>query len=515
MIVTKMIDKVKFSLFSPEMIRKVSSTKITVPDTYNDDSYPIDGGLVDPKMGVIDPGLKCKTCGGKLRSCPGHFAHIELVRPVIHPEFSKVILFILKSTCHSCKRILISEKEIEELALKIDADMEEEMKGKAKKKQQCPHCKAKVPELKLLRPTTFFRDGVMMLPTEVRDWLAAIPDKDLKLLGLDPHYARPEWMVITALLVPPVSVRPSITLETGDRSEDDLTHKLVDIMRINQRLEANINAGAPQLIIEDLWELVQYHVTTYYNNETSNIPPARHRSGRPLKTLSQRLKGKEGRFRYNLSGKRVNFSARTVISPDPNISISEVGVPMMVAEEMTIPVRVTSWNIEDCKKYVMSDVYPKAEYIVRPDGKRIRVTAQARDEIMATFGAGYVVERQLINGDSVLFNRQPSLHRISIMCHAVRVLPGKTFRLNPVVCPPYNADFDGDEMNMHVIQSEEARVEAGAQPDNFAAPRARNHQAAGGLCLRRILVHPAYNRVQPKRGMQAPCNGRREPPSQA
>ncbi|VVC00689.1 DNA-directed RNA polymerase subunit A' [uncultured archaeon] len=255
-------------------------------------------------------------------------------------------------------------------------------------------------------------------------------------------------------------MRPSITLETGDRSEDDLTHKLVDIMRINQRLEANINAGAPQLIIEDLWELVQYHVTTYFNNETSNIPPARHRSGRPLKTLSQRLKGKEGRFRYNLSGKRVNFSARTVISPDPNISISEVGVPLLVAEEMTVPIRVTNWNIEECKKYVNSDVYPKAEYIVRPDGKRIRVTPSAREEIMATFGAGYVIDRQLINGDTVLFNRQPSLHRISIMCHSVKVLPGKTFRLNPVVCPPYNADFDGDEMNMHVIQSEEARVEA-------------------------------------------------------
>ncbi|MCX6772967.1 MAG: DNA-directed RNA polymerase subunit A' [Candidatus Micrarchaeota archaeon] len=460
MIVTKMIDKVKFSLFSPEMIRKISSTKVTVPDTYNDDSYPIDGGLVDPRMGVIDPGLKCKTCGGKLRSCPGHFAHIELVRPVIHPEFAKTILVVLKSTCHSCKRILFSEAEIEELMAKIDSDVEEEAKGKAKKKQACPHCEAKVAEIKLLRPTTFSRDGVMMLPTEVRDWLAAVPDKDIKLLKFDPHYARPEWMVITALLVPPVSVRPSITLETGDRSEDDLTHKLVDIMRINQRLEANINAGAPQLIIEDLWELVQYHVTTYYNNETSNIPPARHRSGRPLKTLSQRLKGKEGRFRYNLSGKRVNFSARTVISPDPNISISEVGVPNSVAEEMTVPIRVTNWNLENLKSYVMSDVYPKAEYIVRPDGKRIRVTPQARDEIMATFGAGYVVERQLINGDTVLFNRQPSLHRISIMCHAVRVLPGKTFRLNPVVCPPYNADFDGDEMNMHVIQSEEARVEA-------------------------------------------------------
>src|SRR3989338_2928919 len=185
MYVSKMIDRLKFSIFSPEMIRKVSSTKITGPDTYNDDSYPIDGGLVDPKMGVIDPGLKCKTCGGKLRSCPGHFAHIELVRPVIHPEFAKVMLVVLKATCHSCKRILMSEEEIEELAQKIDADMEEEMKGKAKKKQHCPHCKAKVPELKLLRPTTFFRDGVMMLTTEVRDWLAAIPDKDLKILGLD------------------------------------------------------------------------------------------------------------------------------------------------------------------------------------------------------------------------------------------------------------------------------------------------------------------------------------------
>ncbi|MCX8198349.1 MAG: DNA-directed RNA polymerase subunit A' [Candidatus Micrarchaeota archaeon] len=460
MAVAKIIDRIKFSLFSPDMIRKMSSVKVTVPDTYNDDSYPIDGGLMDLRMGVIDPGLKCKVCGGTIRSCPGHIGHIELVRPVIHPEFSKVILFILKSTCPSCKRLLLHEDELAELAQKIDADMEEEMKQKSKKSSSCPHCKTKLSEIKLLRPTTFFKDNNMMLPTEVRDWLAAIPDKDLKILGFDPHYARPEWMVLTALIVPAVSVRPSITLETGDRSEDDLTHKLVDIMRINQRLEANINAGAPQLIIEDLWELVQYHVTTYFNNETSNIPPARHRSGRPLKTLSQRLKGKEGRFRYNLSGKRVNFSARTVISPDPNISISEVGVPFAIAEELTVPIRVTNWNVEDCKKFIMSDNYPKAEYVIRPDGKRIRVTPSARDEILATFGAGYTIERQLMDGDTVLFNRQPSLHRISIMCHSVKVMPGRTFRLNPVVCPPYNADFDGDEMNLHVMQNEEARVEA-------------------------------------------------------
>ncbi|MCL6088685.1 MAG: DNA-directed RNA polymerase subunit A', partial [Candidatus Marsarchaeota archaeon] len=476
MTVSKMIDRIRFSLFSPEMIRKLSSVKITVPDTYNDDSYPIDGGLVDPRMGVIDPGLKCKTCGGKLRSCPGHFAHIELVRPVVHPEFSKVIFYVLKSTCPSCHRLLKGAKkeELEEVVTKEGAEpvlssaapsagaaVAAAAKSKATRKAtSCPHCKHKLPEIKLLKPTTFYKDKDTMLPTEVREWLVGVPDDDIRQLGLDPTYSRPEWMVLTCLLVPPVSVRPSITLETGDRSEDDLTHKLVDIMRINQRLEANINAGAPQLIIEDLWELVQYHITTYFNNETANIPAARHRSGRPLKTLSQRLKGKEGRFRYNLSGKRVNFSARTVISPDPNLSIDEVGVPMAIAEEMTVPVAVTSWNMDYVRKFITNETYPCAEYVVRPDGKRVRVTETTRQEVLDTLSAGSIVERQLMDGDTVLFNRQPSLHRISIMCHTVRVMPGRTLRLNPIVCAPYNADFDGDEMNMHAIQSEEARVEA-------------------------------------------------------
>ncbi len=150
--------------------------------------------------------------------------------------------------------------------------------------------------------------------------------------------------------------RPSITLESGIRSEDDLTHKLVDIIRINQRLKENMEAGAPTLIIQDLSELLQYHVTTYFNNEASGIPPARHRSGRALKTLSQRLKGKEGRFRSNLSGKRVDFSARTVISPDPNLDINEVGVPRDVAMRLSVPEKVTAWNIEEMKNWSLMDL---------------------------------------------------------------------------------------------------------------------------------------------------------------
>jgi len=461
MVIEKIVDKIRFSLFSPEMIRKMSAAKITIPDTYNEDGYPIDGGLVDPRMGVIDPGLKCRTCGGRIRSCSGHFTHIELVRPVIHPEFAKVIYVLLKATCRSCKRLLVTRKQVDAFAEALtEEERAEEILAKTKKVTVCPHCGEKQVEIKFEKPTTFYAGERMLLPTEVRDSLAKIPDDDLRLLGLDPEYARPEWMVLTALLVPPVTVRPSITLETGERSEDDLTHKLVDIMRINQRLEANINAGAPQLIIEDLWELLQYHVTTYFNNETANIPPARHRSGRPLKTLSQRLKGKEGRFRYNLSGKRVNFSARTVISPDPNISMNEVGVPFEVAAELTVPVRVTDWNIEECKRLIQSTSYPQALYIITRDGKRRKITEKNREEIVGSLTSDCIVERQLDNGDICLFNRQPSLHRISIMSHRVRLLPGRSFRINLTVCPPYNADFDGDEMNLHIPQTEEARVEA-------------------------------------------------------
>src|SRR5579875_2525166 len=198
-------------------------------------------------------------------------------------------------------------------------------------------------------------------------------------------------------------------------------------------------------------------------NEVSGIPQAHHRSGRPLKTLSQRLKGKEGRFMGSLSGKRIDFSSRTVISPDPSLDISEVGVPYDVAMKLTVPERVTPWNIDFLKKLVLNGpgVHPGANYVVRPDGVKIRLEfASDRESISQALAPGYVVERHLVDGDIVLFNRQPSLHRMSIMAHYVKVLPYRTFRLHPAVCPPYNADFDGDEMNLHVPQGEEARSEA-------------------------------------------------------
>jgi DNA-directed RNA polymerase subunit A' len=475
--IAKSIKSIKFGLLSPDEIRKMSVINIITADTYDEDGVPIDAGLMDRKLGTIEPGQKCQTCGNRVGQCPGHFGHIELARPVIHPGFAKTVYLLLRASCWNCGRLLLTKEEYEKYTLMMERykrrwprlrfKLADRIVKKANKAQECPYCGKAQFKIKFEKPTTYYEEhpegNMKLAPNEVRSRLERLTDVDAALMGLDPTFARPEWKILTVLPVPPSSVRPSITLESGVRSEDDLTHKLVDIIRINERLKENIDAGAPQLIIEDLWELLQYHVTTYFDNETSGIPPARHRSGRSLRTIAQRLKGKEGRFRSNLSGKRVDFSARTVISPDPIISINEVGVPIDIAKLLTIPERINKFNLVQMKALIENgpDNHPGANYIIRPDGRRIDLRfPRDRKTIADSVEIGYVVERHLKDGDVVLFNRQPSLHRMSIMAHHVRVLPYKTFRLNLCVCPPYNADFDGDEMNLHVPQSEEARAEA-------------------------------------------------------
>ena len=524
--VTKRIGAIKFSCLSPEEIRKMSTVTVITADTYDDEGRSLDRGLMDLRMGVVEPGVRCKTCGCTYRNCPGHFGHIELARPVIHVGFIKDIKMLLECTCSECGRLMLNADQVEMSKKKMGiieelggdtADVKLFSKNTAKdasSRKQCPYCGAEQVKIKLDKPTTFrvVEDNHKLTPQDIRERLERIPDEDLITLGMDPATCRPEWMVLTVLAVPPVTVRPSITLDSGDRSEDDLTHKLVDVIRINERLRENRDSGAPQLIIEDLWELLQYHVTTYFDNQTSGIPPARHRSGRPLKTLTQRLKGKEGRFRSNLSGKRVNFSSRTVISPDPLLSINQVGVPVFAARELTVPIHVNERNIETMKRLVkggvepvrivgkdkeflmkmgvrpagyneetgetdeaLADIFKKSDIeefgidgkyvtgvnrIIKPDGRPFRLTDRNCNEQANEIVPGCVIERQLIDGDVVLFNRQPSLHRMSMMAHRVKVMEGKTFRFNLCVCPPYNADFDGDEMNLHVLQSEEARAEA-------------------------------------------------------
>ncbi len=466
---SKRIRSLQFAFLSPDEIRRMSAVKIITADTYDDDGYPIEMGLMDLHLGVIEPNLRCRTCGGRVSECPGHFGIIELAMSVIHVGYAKEIKRLLQSTCRACGRLL-PDAPITRGEAAGEAEEGPAPTRESKEERTCPHCHEVQQRIVLDKPTTFRENGHKITPKEVRARLERIPDDDVRALGLNPKFGRPEWMVLTVLPVPPVQVRPSITLESGERSEDDLTHKLVDVLRINQRLRENRDMGAPQLVVEDLWELLQYHVTTYFDNQTSGIPPARHRSGRPLKTLAQRLKGKDGRFRSNLSGKRVNFSARTVISPDPLLSINEVGIPIEVARALTVPLEVTVHNQEIAKDLVRRGPSPPpsvigayqcgVNYLIREDGQRIKVMEKNAEACAELVAPGCIVERQLVDGDIVLFNRQPSLHRMSMMAHFVRILPHKTFRFNHCDCPPYNAEFDGDEMNLHVLQSQEARAEA-------------------------------------------------------
>ncbi|KKM78729.1 hypothetical protein LCGC14_1357050 [marine sediment metagenome] len=476
---------------------------------------------MDGRLGTLEPGQKCLTCGNTAARCPGHFGHIELAEPILHIAFIDNIYKLLLSTCRSCSRLKVPQEDLDEFAkiTKREAAysvisqkrIPEQILEKAKKAKECPHCGKTQYELIFTKPTIFIEKTEIgehrLLPVTIRERFSQILDDDLILLRYDPATARPEWFILQVMPVPPVTVRPSIILETGIRSEDDLTHKMVDIIRVNQRLKESKEAGTPPLIVQDLVDLLQYHTTTYFDNEVSGIPQAHHRSGRPLKTLTQRLKGKEGRFRGSLSGKRVDFfdnevsgipqahhrsgrplktltqrlrgkegrfrgslsgkrvdfSSRTVISPDPNLDLSEVGVPETVAMKLTIPEIITAWNIERMKKLVINgpNKFPGVNYIVRPDGVKIRLDfVEDRSTVADNLEIGYLVERHISNGDIVMFNRQPSLHQMSIMAHYVRVLPGKTFRLHPSVCPPYNADFDGDTMSVMVPIGKEAIEEA-------------------------------------------------------
>jgi DNA-directed RNA polymerase II subunit RPB1 len=312
--------------------------------------------------------------------------------------------------------------------------------------------------------------------------LRNITDEDVKKLGLDPKWARPEWLLVSVLPVPPPHVRPSV--QEGDTpSEDDLTHVIINIVKANVTLENSISKGDAPHLIEEYEQYLQHKVTSFFDNERSDSPSDTQRTGRALKTLRARLRGKEGRIRGNLMGKRVDYSARTVITADPNLSIDQVGVPKSIATRLTVPVSVTPFNIHELTALVTRSIekgpleWPGAMYIIRADKSRVDLRyVRSSNDVALEYG--WVVERHLKDDDIILFNRQPSLHKMSIMGHRAKVLDWSTFRLNLSVTTPYNADFDGDEMNLHVPQSITARADAQELmmvPRNIVTPQSNRN----------------------------------------
>eukprot|EP00027_Filamoeba_sp_ATCC50430_P000934 CAMPEP_0168554826 /NCGR_PEP_ID=MMETSP0413-20121227/7995_1 /TAXON_ID=136452 /ORGANISM="Filamoeba nolandi, Strain NC-AS-23-1" /LENGTH=1668 /DNA_ID=CAMNT_0008585609 /DNA_START=242 /DNA_END=5249 /DNA_ORIENTATION=- len=430
-----------------------------------------------------------------MSECPGHFGHLELARPVFHIGFINVVMKVLKCVCFHCSKLLTDTNDTRfRNALKV-RNPKLRMKLVLAFVNQKPFAKVENNEAEQQDPNnpekvtkkhggcgnyqpTIRRDGmrltaefkqvdannvekkIVLSAEKVHAILKRISDEDCKAIGLNPKWARPDWMILTRLPVPPPPVRPSIMMDAISRGEDDLTHKLAEIIKYNTLLKKQELSGAPAHIISEFVALLQFHVATYFNNELPGQPQATQRSGRPIKSIRQRLRGKEGRIRGNLMGKRVDFSARTVITADPNISIDEVGVPRSIALNLTYPEIVTPFNIDRMRELVENGPtqHPGAKYIIRDDGTRLdlRYIKKASDTHLEY---GYRVERHVQDGDFVIFNRQPSLHKMSMMGHRVRIMPYSTFRLNLSVTTPYNADFDGDEMNLHLAQTLETRAE--------------------------------------------------------
>ena len=293
----------------------------------------------------------------------------------------------------------------------------------------------------------------------VKSLFEKITDEDCNILGFSTMWCRPEWLICSVLPIPPPAVRPSVKQGSSQRMDDDLTHKLSDIIKFNNILMKQLEKSSRKEIIDDWTEQVQYHIATYIDNELPSIYQSTHRSGRPIKSIRQRLKGKEGRIRSNLMGKRVDYSARSVITPDPNIDLDELGVPIKIAINLTFPEKINPFNIEKMRKLIKNGPFnwPGAKMIVKNTGIKLTINETNQDTIELEIGD--ILHRHLIDGDYVLFNRQPSLHKMSMMGHRVRIMKANTFRLNVSVTPPYNADFDGDEMNMHVPQSLNSTIE--------------------------------------------------------
>jgi len=453
---TSKIVGIQFSILSPEEIRKGSVAEINSRDTYINNK-PVIGGLFDPRMGVLEPGLICPTDGLDYMQTPGYFGHIELARPVFYIQYLSTVLKVLRCVCFKCSKLKISKEKYSQ-ALKMSND--DRWKYVFNLAQKIKRCGEDIDDgCGCLQPNKIRKEGLATLFAEWKDTdmvikltpeivlkiFKRISDEDVAFMGFSPLWSRPDWMICQVMAVPPPAVRPSVKHDAQQRSEDDLTHILVNIIKTNKTLQEKLQNNAPANVIDDWTTVLQYYVATQVDNKIPGVAAVAQRSGRPLKSIKDRLNGKGGRMRGNLMAKRVDFSARSVITADPNISIRELGIPMKIAKNITKPVVVNGMNRAFLLKLVRNgpDIHPGAKILEKKNGESITLRYIDRNSIVLEDGD--TVHRHMMDGDIILFNRQPTLHRMSMMAHVARIMErGDTFRMNVGCTRPYNADFDGD-----------------------------------------------------------------------
>ncbi|XP_019885205.1 DNA-directed RNA polymerase III subunit RPC1 isoform X2 [Camponotus floridanus] len=523
------ISHISFEADNSQNMLMQSSVQVITRNLYNEDTErtPFMHGILDRRMGVSSNGTECTTCGKILQDCVGHFGYIDLALPIFHVGHFRSIIQILQMICKNCSHILLTTEERNFYSQKIQnpnfgylmrKGLRKQIWEKAKKKTICPNCKEnngpvkkagflkivyerhknlkktdpliqeKLAELGPLMEQDKELKSIVdqnhrtvfdqcLFPNMVLELFTRIPASDVCLLLMNPKCAVPADLILSRIPVPPVCIRPSTLSDIkAGTNEDYLTMKLSEISLINEVIYKQTNVNANKYV--EQWDYLQLHCGLYINSEMSGIP-AHMQPKKFGRGIVQRLKGKQGRFRGNLSGKRVDFSSRTVISPDPNLRIDQVGVPIQIAMILTYPEKVNSSNIELMRALVRNgpNVHPGANYVqYNNNSQNNRVFLQYGNRIKAAqdLKNGDIVERHLKDNDLVLFNRQPSLHKLSIMAHRTKVLKHRTFRFNECCCAPYNADFDGDEMNLHLPQTEEAKAEALvllANKSNLVTPR--------------------------------------------
>ncbi|XP_010483650.1 PREDICTED: DNA-directed RNA polymerase III subunit 1 [Camelina sativa] len=498
------IKSINFSMLSDLEVMKAAEVQVWNNGHYAPNGKPHEGGLLDPRMGPPTKRSICATCEGNFQNCPGHYGYLKLDLPVYNIGYFNFILDILKCICKRCSNMLLDEKLYEDHLRKMRSPKMEPLKKTELAKAVVKKCSTMASQRVITCKKCGYQNGmVKKIPAqmgfigishdrskihggEVDEFKAAIShtkessqginpltyvldpnvvlglfkgmsDKDCELLYIA-H--RPENLIITCMLVPPLSIRPSVMIDGTKSNENDLSSQLKQIIQDNASLHRILSQPTTSTKNMQVWDTVQSEVAKFINSEVRGVQSQPER--KQLSGILQRLKGKQGRFRANLSGKRVEFTGRTVISPDPNLKITEVGIPILMARILTFPECVSRHNIEKLRQCVRNgpNKYPGARNVRYPDGSSRTLVGDYRKRIADELTIGCIVDRHLQDGDVVLFNRQPSLHRMSIMCHRARIMPWRTLRFNESVCNPYNADFDGDEMNMHVPQTEEARTEA-------------------------------------------------------
>jgi DNA-directed RNA polymerase subunit A' len=514
---------ISMEIMSPEEIEKMAVIEVITGEALREDSsavIPVIGGTMDPRMGSLAKDEQCPTChlpfdpkANSTLTCSGHFGYIRLPEPIPHILFlgeksrkgdpSRPLLDALNKTCYNCKRVMLPDDLLESLRPKILHEFETGGKNMASRRRVrdimstyftamndngriCPHCATVSPNVNFYFLSVEFsydtkrEDGATSLNYRaVRDIFADIPNSDCYFLALNPETSRPENMLLEVLPVIPNASRPLKEMTDGRIMEDDLT-KLYSavITDANKLLIAKQRANRHQIRAR---KLLLFSVSRVIDNHNQTIGSGGSKKvftynggiqTESLEGILNRLTGKEGSLRHNLQSKYVNNVGYSAISPDPNLAIDEVGVPIdMVLGDIgiTYPEIVTNENIVRVRGYIQNvfdDVHPRAKRIFEYKNANVSdrlfhgQTAEHLGKQQEKLRPGMTVTREIMDGDICLFNRAPSLHRQSVMALRTRMVSTKSLSMNPTICIPFNADYDGDAMKAHFVQSEAAKQEA-------------------------------------------------------